>query len=139
MVEYGQASVQPQESDSQRQSWTVPNGSPCKDKVLQDMVANFQAQLLSTRMLDQEKRLQKVEATVQRARVFRKEVEAEVDEVCERIDLLKKKFAEEISRDDSERMLDKNLEEYFKPLNVDRVKFLAGIDADIARLELNLA
>ena len=125
MVELNQASVQPQESDSVRQSWTVPNDSLTKDKALRDMVASFQAQLLNERKVEQEKRLKKVEQTSQRALVFRQEVETEVDVICDKIDLLKKKFAEEISNDGSERILTKSLEEYFKPLKADKAMFLA--------------
>ena len=139
MVELNQASVQPQESDSVRQSWTVPNDSPSKDKALSDMVASFQAQLLNERKVEQEKRLKKLEQTSQRALVFRQEVEAEVEEICDKIDLLKKKFADEISKDGSERILSQSLEEYFKPLNADKAMFLAGIDNDITRLDQNLA
>ena len=48
---------------------------------------------------------------------------------------MKKKFAEEISKVGSEKILSKRLEEYFKPLTADKAMFLASLDEDITRLD----
>ena len=71
--------------------------------------------------------------------MFKKEAESEIDEILQRIDLLQKRFADEISKDDTQRILSKSLEQYFKPLNVNKDEFMAGIEDDIQRLSANLA
>ena len=66
-------------------------------------------------------------------------MKTEIDEICDRINLLKKKFVEEICKVDSDRILSKSLEEYFTPLLADKAMFLASLDSDIIRLDQNLA
>ena len=71
--------------------------------------------------------------------MFKEEVETEIDEIAEKIELLKKKFAEKISDKGSEGMLVKRLEDYFKACSFNREKFMAGLGEDMARLKKNLS
>ena len=140
MVDYNQLhGAQPQESNHEKHSWAMPNDSPSQDKTMQDMMKQFQSQFYIQGKIEQKKRGMQVEQTCQRAHVFKQEVEDEVDEILQRIELLKKKFAQELSGDESQRVLSKSLQDYFRPLTFNKQEFMTILEEDMERLSKNLA